>query len=99
VKENEHEKNRCKMKPKMIIGIILIVLGVAALVFQCVTYTTRQKDLDDLGNLHAAVEKQKGVQPIPGILGGLALGGGVVLVMRAARKARAAKDECQHPGS
>jgi uncharacterized membrane protein len=65
----------------MIIGIILIVLGVAAVVFQCVTYTTRQKDLGDLG-----------------IVGGLALGGGVVLVMRAARKARAAKDECQHPG-
>ena len=87
------------MKPTMIIGIILIVLGVAAVVFQCVTYTTRQKDLGDLGNLHATVEEQKGVQPIPGIVGGLALGGGVVLVMRAAGKARAAKDECKHPGS
>ena len=86
------------MKPKMIIGIILIVLGVAAVVFQCVTYMTRQKDLGDLGNLHATVEKQKGVQPIPGIVGGVALGAGIIVVRRAARKARAAKDECQHPG-
>ena len=34
------------MKPKIIIAIILIALGIAALAYQGITYTTREKVVD-----------------------------------------------------
>jgi hypothetical protein len=73
------------MKPTMIIGIVLIVLGVAGLVFQGIRYTTREKVVD-FGGLQVTAEKQK-VIPIPAIVGGLALAGGVAVVMVARRRA------------
>lgn len=66
------------------IGIILIVLGVIALAYQGITYTTRQKVID-LGPLKASVEKEKTI-PLPPVLGGLALAGGIVLVIAGARR-------------
>jgi len=72
------------MKPTMIIGIVLIVLGVAGLVFQGITYTTREKVVD-IGVLQVTAEKEKTI-PIPAIVGGLALAGGVAIVVVAARK-------------
>ena len=72
------------MKQNMIIGIVLIVLGLAGLIFQGVTYTTREKVVD-LPGIQVTAEKQKTV-PIPAILGGLALAGGVALVVVASRK-------------
>ena len=73
------------MRPAMIIGIVLIVLGAAGLVFQGVRYTTREKVVD-FGGLQVTAEKQK-VIPIPAIVGGLALAGGVAVVMVARRRA------------
>ena len=72
------------MKPTMIIGIVLIVLGVAGLVFQGVTYTTREKVVD-VGGLQVTAETRKTV-PIPLIAGGLALAGGIAVVAVASRK-------------
>ena len=66
------------MKPIMIIGIILIVLGIGALAYQGITYTTREKVLE-AGRLQATAEKEKTI-PLPPILGGLALVGGFLLV-------------------
>lgn len=71
------------MKPTMILGIVLIVLGVAGLAFQGISYTTREKVVD-IGNLQVTTETQKTI-PIPLIVGGLALAGGLVVVA-AARK-------------
>ena len=34
------------MRPKIIISIILIALGIAALAYQGITYTTREKVID-----------------------------------------------------
>ena len=68
----------------LIIGIILIVLGVIALAYQGITYTTRQKVID-LGPLKASVEKEKTI-PLPPVLGALALAGGIVLVIAGTRK-------------
>lgn len=34
------------MKPKIIIAVILIALGIAALAYQGITYTTREKVVD-----------------------------------------------------
>ena len=77
------------MKPAGIVGILLIVLGVIALAYQGISYTTREnKKVLDLGPLQvdATVEKQKTI-PLPPILGIAALAGGVVLVIVGGRKA------------
>jgi len=67
------------MKPATLVGIVLIVLGVLALAYQGITYTTREK-IVDLGPLKASVDKQKTI-PLPPILGGVALVAGVVLLV------------------
>jgi len=72
--------------PAMLIGIALIVLGVIALAYQGITYTTREKVVD-LGPLKITAQKEKTI-PLPPILGGLALAGGIVLVVVASRKSK-----------
>jgi Na+-transporting methylmalonyl-CoA/oxaloacetate decarboxylase gamma subunit len=67
------------MKPATAIGIVLIILGILALAYQGITYTTREKVIE-LGPLKAEVEKQKTI-PLPPVLGALALAGGIVLVI------------------
>lgn len=66
------------MKAAALVGIILIALGVISLAYQGITYTTRKKVLD-IGPVHATAEQHKTI-PLPPILGGLALVGGVVLL-------------------
>jgi hypothetical protein len=72
------------MKPISIAGIILIVLGVAALAYQGVTYTTRETVLD-IGPVQATAERQKTV-PLPPVLGIAAVVGGVALLIVGMRK-------------
>ena len=72
------------MKTSMIVGIILIVLGVVALGYEGISYTTREKVID-IGPLQASVEKKKTV-PLSPVVGGAALLGGIVLVIAAARR-------------
>ena len=72
------------MKPAMMIGILLIVLGGLALAYQGFNYTRQEKVLD-IGPIHATAEEQKHVS-IPPLLGGLALVGGIVLVIAGSRK-------------
>ncbi len=72
------------MKPIMVIGIILIILGVFALAYQGITYTTREKVID-LGPIQATKKTQKTI-PLPPILGGAALACGIVLVVVGSRK-------------
>jgi hypothetical protein len=67
-----------------LVGIGLIVVGVLALAYQGITYTTREKIID-LGPIKASVDKEKSI-PLPPIVGALALAGGVVLVIVGARK-------------
>jgi uncharacterized membrane protein len=73
------------MKPATILGIALIILGVVAFAYQGITYTTQEKVID-LGPLQATVEKEKTI-PLPPIVGGLALIGGIVLLIGGARRA------------
>ena len=72
------------MKPTMMCGIVLIVLGGLALAYQGFNYTHEAKVID-VGPIHATAEEQKHVS-IPPVLGGLVLLGGVVLVFTGARK-------------
>lgn len=61
-----------------LMGIVLIVLGIVALVYQGITYTTHKKVLD-IGPIQATKEEHNTI-PIPPILGVLALIGGVVIL-------------------
>ena len=72
------------MRLVTLVGIVLIILGVLALAYQGITYTTREKVID-LGPLQASVDKKKSI-PLPPIVGAVALAGGVVLVIVGARK-------------
>jgi hypothetical protein len=64
------------MKP---LGVILVVLGVLALIYQGFTYTTEKKVLD-VGPIQATKQEHHTV-PLPPILGALALIGGVVILV------------------
>jgi len=62
-----------------LIGIILIVIGIAALAMGGFSYTKREKVLD-LGPLQATTETRKTI-PIAPIAGVAALAGGIALVV------------------
>lgn len=72
------------MKPTMMIGIVLIVLGIAGMVFQGVSYTTREKVVD-LGGIQVTAPPKKTV-PIPLIVGALALASGLGIIVATSRK-------------
>jgi uncharacterized membrane protein len=72
------------MKPAILIGILLIVLGGLALAYQGFNYTHRERVMD-VGPMHVTREDHDRVS-IPPILGGLALVGGIVLVFVGAKK-------------
>jgi hypothetical protein len=72
------------MKPYTLAGIILIVIGIAALAYQGITYTTREKVVD-IGPIQVTADKTKTL-PLPPIVGGIALVGGIVLLVVGNRK-------------
>lgn len=67
-----------------IAGILLIVVGVVALAYGGFSYTKREKIID-LGPIQATAETKETV-PLPPILGGFALAGGIVLLIAGSRK-------------
>jgi hypothetical protein len=62
-----------------LIGVALIVLGVIALVYQGITYTSKEKIID-IGPFKAEVNREKTI-PLSPVLGVVALAGGVVLLL------------------
>jgi hypothetical protein len=72
------------MKPIMLGGILLIILGVLALAYQGISYTRQEKVLD-IGPIHATAEKNERI-PLPPILGGLMLVGGIVMLVIGSRQ-------------
>jgi uncharacterized membrane protein len=66
------------------IGVILIVLGLAGLAWGGFTYTTKEKVID-IGPIHATRDETHNV-PLPPIAGGLALLGGIVLLVSSSKK-------------
>jgi hypothetical protein len=75
-----------KNRSVMILGVVLIILGVLALAYQGITYTKREKILD-VGPLQATADREKTI-PLPPLVGGLALAGGIALVIIGAVKSR-----------
>lgn len=72
------------MKAATLIGILLIVLGIGALAYQGISYTSEEKILD-IGPLEATTETTKTI-PLPPIVGGLALVGGIALIIATTRR-------------
>jgi uncharacterized membrane protein len=64
-----------------IIGIVLIIVGAAMLIWAGFTYTKKEKVID-AGPLQVSVDKQKTVS-WPPYLGGILLIGGIVIVVTA----------------
>jgi len=67
------------MKPITVVGIVLVALGIVALAYQGITYTTREKAFD-VGALHVTTEQTRRI-PLPPVLGVIALVGGVALLV------------------
>ena len=73
------------MRAITIVGIVLIAIGIIALAYQGITYTTREKVLE-VGPVEVRAETQRTI-PLPPIVGGVALAGGILLVLVGARRA------------
>ncbi len=62
-----------------ILGIVLIVLGIASLGYQGITYTKREKVVQ-LGSLEVSADTQKTIYLSP-LVGGASLVAGIFLVL------------------
>jgi hypothetical protein len=71
------------MKTASVVGIALVVIGLIALVYGGISYTSREKVID-LGPIEATRETQETI-PLPPILGAVALAGGVILLVTGAK--------------
>jgi hypothetical protein len=71
------------MKPVMIVGILLIIIGVVAFAYGGFSFTTTEK-VAEIGPLKVEKEKTRSL-PLPPVLGALALAGGVILLVVGAR--------------
>lgn len=71
------------MKPPVILGAILILIGVLILIFQGIPFT--KKNTADIGPLKLE-EKHQETVPVSPILGAVSLGAGIFLVVLGNRK-------------
>jgi uncharacterized membrane protein YidH (DUF202 family) len=72
------------MKTNALLGIILIVVGIIALAYQGITYTTREKVID-IGPIQVTADKTRTL-PLTPIVGAAALVGGIVLLVMGNKK-------------
>ena len=67
------------MKTNTIIAIVLIIVGIVAFAYQGIQYTSKEKVVD-FGPVQVTTEKTR-TFPLPPIVGGIALVGGIVLLL------------------
>jgi len=72
------------VKMATIVGIVLVIVGVIGLAAGGFSYT-KEKTVVDIGPIKATADSRETI-PIPPVLGGIALIGGVVLIVAGARK-------------
>ena len=72
------------MKPLLLAGIALILLGILGLSYNHISYTSKEKILD-IGPIEATAEKEKSI-PLPPLLGGVILVAGIGLVAAGYKK-------------
>lgn len=73
------------MKSKTVFAFILITVGVIALVYQGISWTTREKAVD-LGPIEITAEKSHRI-PLPPIIGGVALALGLLMLVSSRKTA------------
>ena len=73
------------MKGMMIAGVLMVAIGIVGLLYQGITYTTH-KNVIDIGPIKATTNEDKTI-PIPPIVGGLMLAGGVALILAGRKNA------------
>jgi uncharacterized membrane protein YidH (DUF202 family) len=73
------------MRPAVVVGVLLIIVGIAGLAFGGFSFTRKEKVLD-VGPIEASADKKESL-PVPPILGALAIVGGVVVLASSARRA------------
>ena len=72
------------MKSSTVIGLILIVVGVASFAYQGISYTTRE-NVVDVGPIHMTADKTKTI-PLTPVVGAIAIVGGIVLLVMGNKK-------------
>jgi hypothetical protein len=72
------------MRTTTLLAIILIAIGIVAFGYQGISYTTREKVVD-IGPIHMTAEKTRTI-PLPPIVGGISLVGGIVLLVVGKKK-------------
>lgn len=73
------------MKTQTLLAVLLLAIGILAFAYQGITYTTREKAID-LGPIQVTAEKTHTI-PLPPVVGGIALVGGILLLIAAGKKA------------
>jgi len=71
------------MSGRTIFAVVLFAIGILALGYQGITYTT-QKKVVDLGPIHATKEEHHTI-PLPPVIGVIALIGGVAILVTGRR--------------
>lgn len=74
------------MRPGTVVGALLILLGVIVLSVGGFSFTRREK-VAEVGPIEATAERERSV-PLPPIVGGLAIAGGLLVLVASARRAR-----------
>jgi hypothetical protein len=74
------------MKALLLCGVLFIILGAVALVYQGISYTTSKKVVD-AGPLQIN-HKETHTVPLPPVLGGIAIAGGIALLIIGSRKSK-----------
>jgi hypothetical protein len=72
------------MRGRVLLGVILLVAGLAGLAWPVISYTKTEKVVD-LGPIEVTAEREKRL-PVPPIVGGLAAVAGLVIIVTSSRK-------------
>jgi uncharacterized membrane protein HdeD (DUF308 family) len=73
------------MRGLALVGVLLIVAGLAALTWPVISYTRTEKVVD-LGPIEVTADRERRV-PVPPLVGGLAVAAGLILVVSSRRNA------------
>jgi hypothetical protein len=78
-------RRRLEMRGTVVLGIILLIAGLAALAWPVISYTKTDKVVD-LGPIEVTAQHEKHV-PLPPILGGITAAAGAAIIAAASRRA------------